>query len=188
MKKLLFSLLFISTAASASICVGEHVVANMSDGHYDAEIVELYSDQTALIRYDVDGTTQVIPISMISEPINYESNYSVNQNVVANMSDGHYDAQIIELYSDGTALIRYNVDATTQVVSLTNLSAPLWNESGFNVNDNVVANMSDGHYDAQILELYSDETALIRYNVDATTQVVSISMLAHPITCEGGCR
>ena len=187
MKKFLSLLLFVATSASAGICVGESVVANMSNGHYDAQVVELYSDQTALIRYNVDGTTQVVDLSLLASPIYSESNFYLNSMVVANMSDGHYDAQITELYSDNTALIKYSIDGTTQVVSLSLLSAPINNESGFCIYDTVVANMSDGHYDAQIIELYSDNTALIRYSVDATTQVVSLSLLNHPILCEGGC-
>ena len=126
MKKFLLLSLFISSLSFASsICVGDRMVANMDNGHYDARILELYRDGTALIRYDVDNTTQVVALSQLSSPIRQEGNFRLDERVVANMDNGHYDAKILKLYRDGTALIRYDVDDTTQVVALKQLSNPI---------------------------------------------------------------
>jgi hypothetical protein len=188
-------LLVSASSAHASICVGQNVVANMSDGHFDAVIVALYSDNTALIRYTSgapSGETQTVDVSNLSDIITSEGGFSVSNQVVANMSDGHFDAIISELYDDSTALIRYTSGTPageSQVVALSNLSQPISSTSGFNVGDGVVANMSDGHFQAIIRELYSDNTVSIQYTSGAPageTQVVDLTSITHPIYQSGG--
>ena len=72
MKKLALLVLFISTVASAAkFHTGQAVVLSLSNSHYDVRISELYSDDTALIRYE-DGATQVVPLSLFQHqlPVN----------------------------------------------------------------------------------------------------------------------
>lgn len=184
----LFAILFQANVFAGRISVGDRVSYVQNGTHYRAVVVALYQNRTAKIRFpDGEFLESTVNISSITTLLEHSDRFYVNQNVSYTQNGSIYEAQILEIYEDGHARIRFpKGEFLTSVVKLQSLQPSAYEVGGFVVGDRVVYKQNGSRYEARIEGLYENGKAKISFpNGEFLTSTIDIASIAKLVNMLG---
>jgi ribosomal protein L35AE/L33A len=120
--------LSVALSSESNFTVGESVVYSQAGAHYNAQVLELYQDGFVLISFpNGEFSPSQISINTLSVALNTEAGFNVGETVVYTQGSTHYNAQVLELYQDGFALVSFpNGEFSPSQISINTLSVALY--------------------------------------------------------------
>lgn len=154
---------------STAFCTGEYA---MNRG-YDVQIVALYSNGTARLRFLVDDSEGVFPISEVVKVYESFGGFYVGQ---MGLNRG-YDVQVKAVYGNSTAKLLFLVDDSVGVFPFSEITRTLSSANGFYVGGPAM----NRNYDVTVINIYENQTAKLRFNVDGSAGIFPLSDIYHSL-------
>ncbi len=152
-------------------CTGE-VAMNRN---YDVKILEIYSNGTARLLFFIDGSEGVFPVSDIIKVRHtldgwHKGDMGLNRT---------YDVEVKQIYDNHTAKLRFLIDGSEGIFALSDITHLVSGLDGFQIGETAM----NRNYDVTILQIYSNHTAKLRFNIDGSTGIFALSELVKRVDC-----
>lgn len=161
MKKIIFLILalfslnsFACGPMSDYFCVGDYARTS----NYDVQIVQIYENETARLRFLTDSSSGVFPLSSL---IKVREAYDCWKVGMRGLIDNYY-VEVVKIYGDGSAKLRFFTDNSLGFFPLSDVSHEVHKINGWKVGQRAIVD----RYNVVILKLFENGKARLRFFTD----------------------
>ncbi|AFY00688.1 beta-sandwich domain-containing protein [Bdellovibrio bacteriovorus] len=173
-----------SVQCVGAVCAGERIIYNNGSNYYAGTIREAFVNGTVSIKFDGYSELSFIDQKKLMKNQACGKNICVDDRVMYNNGSGVFGGQVKEIYTDGSAKVRFDGYSEVSYIHTSRLVKATSSVQGLSNGTRVLFYNGSGHFIGTVRETFADGTASVRFDGYSDLSFIDVKRLGLQTDCK----
>lgn len=165
------------------ICTGERIIYSNGSDYFAGTVREIFTNGQVSIKFDGYPELSYLDHKQLQKSRSCAGDICVDARILFNNGNGNYVGRVTEVYTDGTAKIKFEGYSEYSYIKASRLVKVAASISGYTNGTRVLYNNGSNLYVGSVRDVFADGTASIRFEGYSELSFINVNKLGRQVDC-----